>query len=246
MRKLVILLGLILLSQKDVAFASGHRQRIVEFSHQKSQEAFKRELPLAAAEGYQSSPSMIISVENFEEGVLGNSQGADASGITSEEAHNGRFSLKLVNTGTGKWASYGIVQPFQDVPKDVNLKEYNLCFYAKSAGEGGKGIVVTFVDGSLQYDIPAGRHDFILSNDWEKYRIDLDQVSAQGVDINNITQMSLHHGDEVWASPLVNPRTPAFIDDILLIHKSVEEEPQKEEKGLWESFIEWLRGLWPF
>ncbi|MCK4859677.1 MAG: hypothetical protein KAS87_03845 [Candidatus Omnitrophica bacterium] len=186
-------------------------------------------VPGASAE--ETSAPDVILVEDFETGLSPNPQGADLSVITTEQAHSGRYSLELVNSGKGLWASYGLRYPFENVPEGINFTQYDLSFYGKGKD---KGIAVSFVDERGRYSSPDGREDFVLSDDWEQYKIDLNRTESKEVNVSNIIQLSLHHGDEAWWVPLSNSDSSAFIDDIMLVKNGTEisqsAQPTSEKK----------------
>lgn len=82
--------------------------------------------------------------------------------ITQEDKHSGKYALKMANgTGTDAWS----VQAFSTPVEILSGHQYNVSFWVRAVGGGGRGRISTVNPGQLGGQYWA---DFTVGDDWQQ------------------------------------------------------------------------------
>ncbi len=153
----------------------------------------------------------VLTVCDFDDVFLGtaNTYGdSTGSGISSDTAHTGNFSYKLVNAGgTRRWASLGI-----NLKPSVDVSEYEyLRFWIKGAN-GGERFWISLIDERRNYDNPTCRMKFSsVSNQWQEISIPISDI--KGINLKELVQIAVHFGSEAWGQKLNPVGAILYVDD---------------------------------
>ena len=153
----------------------------------------------------------VLTVCDFDEVFLGtaNTYGdSTGSGISSDTAHTGNFSYKLINAGgTKRWASLGI-----NLKPGVDVSEYEyLRFWIKGA-KGGERFWISLIDERKNYDNPTCRMKFsAVSDQWQEIIIPISDI--KGVNLKELVQIAVHFGSEAWGQKLNPVGAILYVDD---------------------------------
>jgi len=153
----------------------------------------------------------VLKVCDFDEVFLGTADtygDSTGSGISSDTAHTGNFSYKLISAGgTKRWASLGI-----NLKPSVDVSEYEyLRFWIKGAN-GGERFWISLIDERRNYDNPTCRMKFsAVSDQWQEISIPISDI--KGVNLKELVQIAVHFGSEAWGQKLNPVGTTLYVDD---------------------------------
>jgi hypothetical protein len=161
----------------------------------------------------------ICSILDFEAGSIAGwtKQNAGAGiDLTQEDVHWGNYALKMVNgLGTSAWG----VQAFTPEIEIASGHVYNVTFWVKAVGGGGRGRISTTGTGSLGGTYWA---DFTVGDDWQK--ITHNNLTASG----NTVRLSFDMG-------YVANKT-YYIDDIVFEDITADPKPDAQlQPTRWET-----------